>query len=147
MSGHVRSSDKIRKCGSLRRRGHVHRLRVSDDPSFFGNAACGSRLIARQHHGVNAGTTEGLNHWPHARPQRIERTDWQKSNQNDESSLVAGPEGEGRCLASIHYLLRMRIIVDALLGQCPIRQREAAADEECGGCDGRVSLSCLTSIG
>jgi hypothetical protein len=57
-------------------------------------------------------------------------TDWLESKQSDGSSRVAKPEGDGRCLASIRDLLRMRIIVDALLGQCPIRQPEAAANKE-----------------
>jgi hypothetical protein len=58
-------------------------------------------------------------------------TDWKATEVTDQpSSSPSIQQRREPCLAPLTDLLRLRVIVDALLGRCPIPRPEPAADEE-----------------
>jgi len=57
-------------------------------------------------------------------------TDWKATEVADQPSATMPQQRREPCLAPLTDLLHLRVIVDALLGRCPIPQPEPAADEE-----------------
>ena len=57
-------------------------------------------------------------------------TDWSATEVADQPSPTIRQQRREPCLAPLTDLLHLRVIVDALLGRCPIPQAEPASDEE-----------------